>query len=156
MSKVETLSLEQTETQIDDVLELIEEIEVRLLKAEDLYESMTEADRWHHRKIEESIGSEIEKSQRQMADLQREVGEQSKIMNLKSQYEELAKEINQYENPQTTKGKIASVEGETRAFVAKSNSDEINKKHNQLHTLVSMIHDLIGEQESEIPNNEVE
>ncbi len=67
-------------------------------------------------------------------------------MNLKSQYEDLAKEITHYENPQSTQEKIAKVESETHNFIAKSNSDEITLKHNQLHMLVSMIHDLMGEQ----------
>ena len=56
LAKFETLSPDQVDSLIDDALELIEEIEVRLLKAESLFEGITQADSMHHRDIEVAIG----------------------------------------------------------------------------------------------------
>jgi hypothetical protein len=64
----------------------------------------------------------------------------------KSEYEELARQINEYEAQDVVMERIAGVEGDSRRLEAESNSEQIVLKHKQLHALVSMIHDLMGEE----------
>ena len=115
---------------IDDILELIEEIELRLMKAECLYEGLNEADKVYHKEIERNIKSDIKQSEGDMEDLQKELREQSYIKNLKNQYEEVAREINQFESHEVIQTKIAEVESESKTLTEKSNSDEIILKRN--------------------------
>jgi hypothetical protein len=67
LQRFESLSPEQLDQQVDDALELIEEFELRLLKAEGVYlHGLAAADRAHHAEIERTIGRQIELTAKEM------------------------------------------------------------------------------------------
>ena len=76
----------------------MEDVELRLLKQETLFNGLRAADSDYHGTIDREIGLEIDKSQREMISLQRELEEQRSLKALKAEYEMLAKEINVYES----------------------------------------------------------
>ena len=83
---------------IEDLLDQIEDVELRLLKVETLYNGLKSADSHYHREIQDQISAEVDKSTKEMTFLQRELEEQRSLKALKAEFEMLAKEINVYES----------------------------------------------------------
>ncbi len=124
---------------IEDLLDQIEDVELRLLKVETLYNGLKSADSHYHREIQDQISAEVDKSTKEMTFLQRELEEQRSLKALKAEYEMLAREINVFESQEIVRAKIEQLEHEIEELQAKSTSEEIILKQKQLHALVSMI-----------------
>ena len=107
------------------MLDQIEDVELRLLKVETLYNGLKSADSQYHREIQEEIAAEVDKSTKEMSFLQRELEEQRSLKALKADYEMLAKEINVYESQEVIRAKIDQLENEITDLQAKSTSEEI-------------------------------
>lgn len=100
---------------------------------------MSKSDSVYHKSIDSQIAVDIETSQRDMTNLQRELDEQRKLKAMKAEYEMVAKQINQYQPQEFVLARISSLEAEMKDLESKSNSEEIILKQKQLHALVSMI-----------------
>ena len=80
-----------------------------------------------------------------MGALQKELEEQRALKALKNEYEQIAREINAHESQEALLAKIGQVRREMQELDSRSKSEEIELKQKQLHALVSLIHDLMGE-----------
>ena len=94
------------------MLDQIEDVELRLLKVETLYNGLRSADSQYHKEIQEEIAAEVDKSTKEMAFLQKELEEQRNLKAIKADYEMLAREINVYESQEIVRRKIEQLEQE--------------------------------------------
>ena len=121
-------------------------MELRLEKAAVTFDGIRMADSKYHSQIIGEIKIEVNNSQNEMQHLQRELEDQRRVKQFKSEYEQLARGINQFEAQEVIREKIEKLESEMNELEAKSNSEEILRKRKQMHVLVSMIHEFKAEQ----------
>ena len=57
------------------MLELVDDVELRLLKVEVMHKGMLTADQEYHREINQTIGQQVKQTEREMAGLQQELEE---------------------------------------------------------------------------------
>ena len=68
------------------------------------------------------------------------------LKDFKHQFENLASQINKFAPSQTSLSAIGECEAEAASLEARSRNEEIRRKQDQLHVLVSMIRDFrVGE-----------
>ncbi len=60
---------------MEDLLELVDDVELRLLKVEVMHKGMLTADQDYHSEINQTIGQQVKQTEREMAGLQQELEE---------------------------------------------------------------------------------
>jgi hypothetical protein len=60
---------------VEDLLDLVDDVELRLLKVEVMHKGMLTADQEYHSKINHTIGQQVKQTEREMAGLQQELEE---------------------------------------------------------------------------------
>ena len=124
---------------------MVDDVELRLLKQEVIYQGLLKSDREYHQKINNTISMQVKQTEREMIELQQELEEQRALKSLKSDYEAIAKEIMAFESQTIILGKLNALKAEIASLEEMSKSEEIVRRQRQLHTLVCMIQDLKGE-----------
>ena len=124
---------------------MVDDVELRLLKQEVIYQGLLKSDREYHQKINNTISMQVKQTEREMIELQQELEEQRALKSLKSDYEAIAKEIMAFESQTIILGKLNALKAEIANLEEMSKSEEIVRRQRQLHTLVCMIQDLKGE-----------
>ena len=90
-------------------MELIDDVDLRLLKVEVTFDSLRAPDSAYHHLINKKIGTEVKLAQEEMTSYQHELEEQRALKELKSQYEAIAKEINAFEPQGVIQAKLLAL-----------------------------------------------
>eukprot|EP00347_Sterkiella_histriomuscorum_P022994 403336361 len=144
LSTFDSLSEDQCNQQVEDILTEIENTELFFSRSEAQFTQRL-YDHLYHQQISQEITQEIATSKNEMINLQIELEQQRKLKQQKAEYEGIAKAINEYPSQEESLSKIEECLREKESYEIKAKDDEIILRQKQLHTLVSMIHDLKNE-----------
>ena len=139
LGKFESLTQDQCDWQVEDLLDLVDDVELRLYKVEVMHKGMLTADQKYHSKINHTIGQQVCQTEREMAGLQLELEEQRTLKTLKADYEAISREIMAFEPQPVIRLKVAAIGVEITELEKRSRAEEIVRREVQMQNLLNMI-----------------
>ena len=111
------------------------------LQKQELMFNVIESDQDYYRSLIAKTNEQIDDAKAKILTLESQLQHERTLKEYKHQFEHLSAEINNYAPSQTSLAAIGRCETEAAILEAKSRNEEIRRKQDQLHVLVSMIRD---------------
>ena len=103
--------------------------------------SVIEQDQAYYRSLISKTNDQIATALATIQTLNSQLDHERTLKDYKTQFEHLASQINKFAPSQTSLSAIGECEAEAASLEARSRNEEIRRKQDQLHVLVSMIRD---------------
>jgi hypothetical protein len=138
---------------LDQIINEIDLIEINLLKAENI-QKLKIYDQKYLNNISKKIDENILQTKNEIQNYKKQLQESKEDKSYKIHCEEIAKQINEYDNTEILKDKITKVEEENKKILHKSKmiDNRIENDSNKISLLVSLVKDLKNGLDKDINN----
>jgi hypothetical protein len=153
MNKFNNLTRNEMGNLLDQIINEIDLIEINLLKAENI-QKLKIYDQKYLNNISKKIDENILQTKNEIQNYKKQLQESKEDKSYKIHCEEIAKQINEYDNTEILKDKITKVEEENKKILHKSKmiDNRIENDSNKISLLVSLVKDLKNGLDKDINN----
>jgi len=153
MNKFNNLTRNEMGNLLDQIINEIDLIEINLLKAENI-QKLKIYDQKYLNNISKKIDENILQTKNEIQNYNKQLQESKEDKSYKIHCEEIAKQINEFDNTEILKDKITKVEEENKKILHKSKmiDNRIENDSNKISLLVSLVKDLKNGLDKDINN----